>query len=98
MRLLLVRAGLPEPVLNEPVHSASGVFLGSPDLAWPGRRVGLEYEGEQHFADEEQYRYDVGRYELFRDAGWTIVRAIGDDLRGARGTALIARMRRLLTG
>jgi hypothetical protein len=96
VRLLLMRAGLPEPELNKARLDEFGGFLGSPDLAWPERLVALEYEGDHHFTDARQYRKDVQRYESFRDAGWTVVRVLDADLRGSRAQLLVERMRRLL--
>ncbi|TDS77537.1 hypothetical protein [Amnibacterium kyonggiense] len=81
VRLLLVRAGLPEPALNRRIHREDGLYLGKPDLAWLPQRVGVEYEGGGH-ADEARMRYDIGRIERFRDAGWDIIRVSADDLRG----------------
>jgi hypothetical protein len=93
VRLLLCRAGLPEPELNGRVVDVRGRFLGTGDLVWRRYRVVLEYEGAHHGSDPEQFRYDVERYERFRDAGWTVVRVTAADLRGGRRDALVARMR-----
>lgn len=97
VRLLLVRAGISEPELNKKVFDAAGRYLGKPDLLWRASRIGLEYEGASH-ADEKQMRIDIERRERFHDAGWDIIRASADDLRGdARREALIDRVRRRLT-
>jgi very-short-patch-repair endonuclease len=93
VRLLLVRSGLPEPLLNHRVHDAFGRYLGKGDLVWPEQKVVLEYEGAQHGLDIGQFRYDVERYERFRDAGWTVIRVTADDLRPERRPALVARVR-----
>lgn len=93
VRLLLCRAGLPEPELNVRILDDRGRFLGTGDLVWRRYRVVLEYEGAHHASDPEQFRYDVERYERFRDAGWTVVRVTAADLRGDRRAALVARMR-----
>jgi very-short-patch-repair endonuclease len=92
-RLLLVRAGLPEPLLNHRIRDAFGRYLGKGDLVWLERKVVLEYEGGQHGLDVDQFRYDVERYERFRDAGWIVIRVTADDLRPERRAALIARVR-----
>lgn len=97
VRLLLVRAGISEPELNKKVFDAAGRYLGKPDLLWRASRIGLEYEGAGH-ADEKQMRIDIERRERFHDAGWDIIRASADDLRGdARREALVDRVRRRLT-
>lgn len=81
VRLVLEAAGLPRPELNAPIHHpASGAYLGSPDFVWRTHRVVLEYEGEQHRLDKQQFRSDIVRYEELMNAGWRVLRATGDDL------------------
>lgn len=93
VRLLLVRAGIPEPEVNGRVLTADGRYLGKPDLLWRVQRVGLEYEGAGH-TEEEQVLFDVERREAFEDHGWHIVRATKHDLRGEqRRQALVDRVR-----
>jgi hypothetical protein len=96
LRLLLVRGGIPEPELNAPIVGSRRRLLGHGDLVWRRQRVVAEYEGDLHRTDREQFRYDIERYEQFRDAGWTVVRVTGDDLQGGRRSALVQRMRRRL--
>lgn len=96
VRLLLVRAGLPEPECNGQVFARSGAYLGKPDLLWRASRVGLEYEGGHH-TGKEQVLHDVERRETFEDHGWHIVRVTKHDLSTQiRREALVARMRRRL--
>lgn len=47
-RLLFVRAGLPEPLVNANLYAVGGGWLGEGDLVWPGRRVVAEYQGDHH--------------------------------------------------
>ena len=96
VRLLLVRAGVPEPTLNAPVTRADGFVLGHGDLVWAARRVVLEYEGDHHRVDREQFRYDIDRYERFQEAGWTVLRVTADDLAAPRSAALVRRVRSLV--
>ncbi len=51
LRLLLVRAGLPRPVTQIPVADNAGRIVRRIDMGWPHWMVGVEYDGEQHFAD-----------------------------------------------
>ena len=95
LRLLLARAGLPEPAINAPVQGASGRLLGRPDLSWPEARLGVEYEGDGH-RDRDVFRRDVERVERFHDEGWRLVRASGADLRPPRDRHLIDRVARAL--
>jgi hypothetical protein len=81
IRLVLEAAGVPRPELNAPIiEPITGTYLGSPDFVWRKQRVLLEYEGEQHRLDQEQFRYDIVRYDDLTTAGWRVLRATGDDL------------------
>lgn len=92
-RLLLVDAGLPEPVTNFEVAVAAPFTL-HPDLAWPEFKVGVDYEGDGH-RERKQFRRDIARRELFEDADWRVIRVTDDDLRDA-GRDLIRRVRATL--
>lgn len=73
LRLLLQRAGLPEPELNSEIVDARGCSLGWADLLYRERRVIVEYDGDQHRTDYEQFEKDALRLENFRHAGYTVV-------------------------
>lgn len=93
LRLLLIRAGLPEPVVSCAVPTARRVFRA--DLGYPELCIALEYEGEYHFqGGTEQARIDVARHEAMRDAGWIVLRVTALDLREASG--LLFRLRRAM--
>ncbi|WP_186316533.1 endonuclease domain-containing protein [Microbacterium sp. BH-3-3-3] len=79
MRLFLLAAGLPEPSLNWPVV-VDGRVVALIDLAYPERKVGFEYEGEQHLTDPQQWARDIRRYEMLADLGWRIIRVTASDL------------------
>ncbi|WP_434612993.1 hypothetical protein [Arthrobacter sp. A5] len=63
LRPAIVRAGLPEPVLNGRVDLADGAGR-EPDLSFPEYRVAAEYEGEGH-SDPDQIIRDISREEDF---------------------------------
>lgn len=73
LRLLAVRSGLPEPVLQHEVRDRLG-RVGWFDLAWPERRLIAEYDGDQHRTDRAQYERDMRRIDRAIDAGWRVVR------------------------
>ncbi len=83
MRLALVAAGLPEPVLNHVVRGDAGLPVLWPDAAYPGHRIALQYDGEHH-AREDQYQRDIERAEVSARYGWHEVRISKNDLRGDR--------------
>lgn len=99
LRLDLVRAGLPEPVANHRVLDTDGTLLAMIDLAYPGYRVGIEYQSDLH-RNPRKWRRDVRRLERLADAGWVIVQATSDDVSvdgGLRDSVLFAeRVRRRL--
>lgn len=69
-RLMLVRCGLPEPLLNHPVLDEFGALLGYADLLWVEQRVAGEYQGEEfHDGDEERARDERRRLGFERSAG-----------------------------
>lgn len=74
LRLLLVRAGLPEPSVNARITGARGRFLAIGDLVFPVHRVVVEYDGEHHFATPEQGYRDLDRADRLVDAGWRVIR------------------------
>lgn len=96
LRILLHRAGLPEPEINTKRYDVRGRYLGKPDLSWPDRLVSLEYEGDEHRRDPRRWRSDIARAERFADAGWRMVRATHDDLRGRGAARLLTRLQTLL--
>ncbi|WP_460517548.1 hypothetical protein [Humibacter antri] len=79
LRLAIVAAGLPEPVIGHPVPVAGGVVL-HPDLSYPHRRVAIEYEGDDYRRDRTRWRRDLRRIALLEEAGWRVIRATDDDI------------------
>ncbi|MGZ0712007.1 endonuclease domain-containing protein (plasmid) [Coraliomargarita sp. W4R53] len=73
-RLELVDAGMPEPELNWWVCDDSGEFIACVDLAYPGVKIAIEYEGEHHLTDPEQWAKDIERHARLADAGWIVIR------------------------
>ena len=74
VRLILIDAGLPEPVLNFDAHDAAGRFLGCVDLAYPELKIAIEYEGAHHWMTAEQIQHDIDRLDRLVENGWRIVR------------------------
>lgn len=94
-RLILVDGGLPEPELNHDVYDDAGRFIACVDLAYPARRVAIEYEGEHHLRDAEQWAKDIARYEALAAAGWFVIRVTKADVFAARSD-LVRRVRTAL--
>lgn len=70
VRCILVLAGLPEPELNVDVFDDEGRFLACVDMAYPGKRVAIEYLGMLH---DHRWAKDVERIAALRAAGWTVI-------------------------
>lgn len=81
VRLLFVRAGLPEPELNAWIYTARGKLLGCADVAWRRHRVTGEYQGSEFHAGDDQKRKDRRRRKGFRDDGWRSGEIWADDMR-----------------
>jgi hypothetical protein len=93
-RLIITRAGLPEPVVNFTVHNDHGDFVGTPDLFYPEYRIALEYEGDGHRTDPQTFNDDIERAELFQEAGCRYVRVTRDHV--DRPHRLVSRVRNVL--
>lgn len=81
LRLLLVRSGLPRPVTQIPVCNEYGRVVRRIDMGWPDVMVGVEYDGEQHFTNPDDYAADIARLEFLAARGWLIVRVSAAQLR-----------------
>ncbi len=92
LRLLLRGSGLPATVAQFVVRDGAR-FVARVDLAWPGQRVAVEYDGLWH-ADPAQFRADRERLNRITAAGWRVVFVTAADLR--RPEALLTRLRALL--
>lgn len=93
LRLLIIRAGLPEPELNMRVVLRSGEVV-RPDLSWAAVRVAVEYDGSA-FHRRDDWDRDALRHERLVDDGWLVVRVRADDL-FRHPEALAERLRRRL--
>lgn len=94
MRLSIVRAGLPEPLLNYVVLDAYGNPVLWPDAAYPEQRIAVQYEGAHHNASD-QYLRDIQRADTTMEHGWLEVRVSKFDLAGGR-PAVVSKVRAAL--
>jgi hypothetical protein len=91
LRLLLVRAGLPEPELNPELVGLH------PDLLYRRDRLVIEYEGDHHRTDPRTWRHDIARRERFQAAGFRVMQVHAADLRD-EPAALAARVAAAIRG
>ncbi|WP_159792424.1 hypothetical protein [Puerhibacterium puerhi] len=92
VRLHMVRAGLPCPLVNAKIYDDRGGFVAMPDLALPALKIAIEYDGDVHRTDRETWMRDVAKREQLRDLGWLVVVVVGAHLRDP--DALVAMLRR----
>lgn len=66
-------------------------MLGRVDLAYPELRIAIEYEGDGHRTDQEQWRRDIQRQQYLEGEGWMVIRLTQSDLDASQ--LLITRVR-----
>lgn len=79
LRMLVVLADLPEPVVNHVLLRPDGSWWMRFDLSYPPIRTALEYDGRQHADSPEQWQHDLERREQMDLIDWRllVVRAPG---------------------
>jgi uncharacterized protein DUF559 len=93
-RWILHEAGLPAPVVQH-VVTVGGRFLGRADLAWPEKKVIVEFDGDVH-RERAVFVNDLRRQNDLVAAGWTVLRFSSADVLG-RPEAVVAAIRRALS-
>jgi Protein of unknown function (DUF559) len=78
LRLLLINAGLPTPTTQIPVHENRRLF-GVLDMGWEKYKVAVEYDGDHHRTNRQQYAKDQWRQRKLEALGWVVLRVIADD-------------------
>ena len=73
-RLLLVQAGFPRPQTQIRVLDQYGLVFAIIDMGWEEWRVGVDFEGAQHWTDPKRRNWDVERYAVLPELGWIDVR------------------------
>ena len=79
LRLLIHDAGLPKPKTQFMVHNGDHYPLAYLDLAWVEYSVAVEYDGDQHRTDRQQYRKDVSRLQMLERMGWIVIRVLAGE-------------------
>jgi hypothetical protein len=93
VRLLLARAGLPEPELNVELTTRDrGVLI--PDISYPEFRVAVEYNGIHHDDASEKVK-DLRRMDEYTEIGWSAVNVDRAELFGSPSSVIARTVRRL---
>lgn len=83
-RLLLLRAGFPEPVINDPVTDPGTETTRYLDLAFPEYKIGVEYDGDYHRTVKNQWRADQARKDSLASLGWDLRTVNSQDIKEPR--------------
>lgn len=75
-RLMVVRAGLPEPVHNADLYGPSGDWLGCGDLVWEEQRVVGEYQGVEFHSRPNDVRAGRDRQSGIENGDWAFVEIV----------------------
>lgn len=98
VRLAMLAAGLPEPELNVDIYDDAGQFVGRADMLLRRYRLIVEYDGDQHRVDTDQFDRDVGRLDDFAACGWRVVRVTKRAFFGDRAGCLTRIEQALIAG
>lgn len=94
-RLVLVAGGLPRPQTQIVVRNEWGWVVARIDMGWERWRVGVEYDGEQHWTDPRVRTKDIDRQAELERRGWRIIRVSAGLLRD-RPDVIVERARHAL--
>jgi hypothetical protein len=89
LRLLMIRQGYPRPCTQIPVLGPNGrpkYFL---DMGWEDLMLAVEYDGDHHRTDSNQFAHDIERMEYIIGLGWRVVRVA----KGNRPSSVLRRVR-----
>ena len=78
-RLMFVRAGFPEPVVNLAILDEADEWLGEGDLVWKAKRLIGEYQGSHH-GDIKRRSADASRFHLLEGRSWTVEELFSEDI------------------
>lgn len=73
LRMLIVLAGLPEPVVNHKLRDEDGHVRRRFDLSYPELRLIIEYDGRDHIERVKNWESDLDRREELDDDEWRIL-------------------------
>jgi very-short-patch-repair endonuclease len=74
LRLIVVRAGFPEPEINGAIFNRFGALMAHGDLVYRQYLTILEYDGGQHRTDDVQFSIDIVRLDDLMEEKWRVIR------------------------
>jgi hypothetical protein len=78
-RKLVIDSGFPAPTTQIPVYDEYGSYVRTLDFGWEDYKVGLEYDGEHHQSDRQQYLKDRHVMPVLRRLGWDVTSVVKED-------------------
>jgi len=90
-RLLLINAGFRRPKTQIVVCNEYGDFVARIDMGWPEWKVGVQYDGPQHWTDPERHARDIDQQAELQALDWRIIRVSRNLLR-YRSPVFLARV------
>jgi hypothetical protein len=91
VRLVLTKAGLPPEGTQIDVFDSEGYHVGRIDMGWRTWKVGVEYDGQQHWTDPGQRAGDIDRQARLEAQGWRIIHVSAEMLR-THPTTIVVRV------
>jgi very-short-patch-repair endonuclease len=95
VRMEIIDAGLKVPQLQLWVRLPSGQRRRL-DMAYRGRKVAVEHDGEENHSEDEDVESDEERRDALRKVGWYFIIVTQDDFDGARLEAWLRELRQVL--
>jgi hypothetical protein len=80
-RLVLIDAGLPRPQTQIVVYGNFPKRFARVDMGYEEFKVGVEYDGADHWTNPKRRAYDIDRHAELLARGWLIIRVSADMLR-----------------
>jgi len=81
IRLVLVKAGLPCPLVDHEVFCSSAGRTFHLDTGYKEEKIGVEFDGRDHVKDTEQMEIDAIRRRILQDEGWMLITITSGQLR-----------------
>jgi very-short-patch-repair endonuclease len=94
-RLILTHAGLRPQRTQIVVCDRFGEFVHRIDMGWDDWKVGVEYDGAQHWTDPDVRANDIETQAILEALGWRIIR-VGNNMVRYRPNTIVARTRAAL--
>lgn len=79
-RLAMIDGDIPDPVLQHEIIDLDGK-LWRVDFAWPGLLLAVEYDGFDAHKSPADLARDRRKDAALREAGWTVLHIVADDVR-----------------